>query len=341
MSSTRGGLSHSEAAARLGVSAKALKLYEQRGLITPDRTTKGWRVYGAAELARAAEIVSLRALGLSMARVARVIGGDAGALATALAAQEARLKAEAQKIADTIKRVQALRSDMARGRAPSHGEFGPLVDTRGRYAIAFDLPWPWGGERFELRDIKQLNYITGPLGSGKTRLAKRLAETLPDATYLGLDRSANASATEALLDEDPAFRARVDETLTWLIEHGARRTKALVTLVATLKAQERKIHVIEMVEQDLDQGAQEALIACLRLTKAERRPLFLMTRSSSILDLDAMEDDENIIFCPANHSQPICVAPSSTPADRAVVTTCLAPPNVRARTAGMIAARGV
>lgn len=61
----------------------------------------------------------------------------------------------------------------------------PLGPAR-EVAVAFELPWPWGGEHFELRDMRPLNYIIGPLGSGKTRLAKRLAETLPDAASLGL-----------------------------------------------------------------------------------------------------------------------------------------------------------
>jgi len=39
-----------------------------------------------------------------------------------------------------------------------------------------------------------MNYIIGPLGSGKTRLARRLAETLPDAVFLGLDRLEHGSA---------------------------------------------------------------------------------------------------------------------------------------------------
>jgi DNA-binding transcriptional MerR regulator len=36
-------LNASDAASRLGVSAKALRLYEQRGLIVPVRTAAGWR----------------------------------------------------------------------------------------------------------------------------------------------------------------------------------------------------------------------------------------------------------------------------------------------------------
>ena len=76
MSSSAQFLNPSAAARRLGVSAKALRLYEQHGLLTPSRTAAGWRAYGPAEMTRAAEIVSLRALGLSLAQVARVFRDD-------------------------------------------------------------------------------------------------------------------------------------------------------------------------------------------------------------------------------------------------------------------------
>jgi DNA-binding transcriptional MerR regulator len=73
-------LSPSEAARRLGISTKALRLYEQRGLIAPGRTSAGWRAYGPAEIARATDIVELRALGLSLSEVVRILAGDAQTL---------------------------------------------------------------------------------------------------------------------------------------------------------------------------------------------------------------------------------------------------------------------
>jgi len=82
----------SEAAQRFGVSAKALRLYEQRGLIRPARTAAGWRAYGPKDMARLGDIVALRALGLSMAQMARVLDGDASALEPALAAHQAALE---------------------------------------------------------------------------------------------------------------------------------------------------------------------------------------------------------------------------------------------------------
>ena len=75
MNSSAPFLNASEAASRLGVSAKALRLYEQRGLVIPIRSTAGWRAYGPDEMSRAREIVALRALGFSLAQVARVLGG--------------------------------------------------------------------------------------------------------------------------------------------------------------------------------------------------------------------------------------------------------------------------
>ena len=63
MSASAQFLNPSAAAQRLGVSAKALRLYEQHGLINPRRTAAGWRAYGPEVMARAAEIVTLRTLG--------------------------------------------------------------------------------------------------------------------------------------------------------------------------------------------------------------------------------------------------------------------------------------
>ncbi|WP_342726893.1 MerR family transcriptional regulator [Bradyrhizobium sp. B097] len=333
-------LSPSEAARQLGISAKALRLYEERGLIAPGRTPAGWRAYGAAEMARGAEIVALRALGLSINEVARILSGDAVILDRVLAAHEATLEARMRQSGDSIARVRRLRADLGRGKVPATCDLIGAVRARPAIGVAFDLPWPWGGERFELRDIKLLNYIVGPLGSGKTRLAQRLADVLPDASFVGLDRTADGgAAVRALLDADPAHKARVDASLAALLADGAVDSPALTTLLAALEADSDTILVIDMLEQGLDAASQEAVIAHLRRRGPEARPLFFLTRSNAILDLDAVGDDEAIILCPANHSVPICVAPIPGAVGYEAVATCLASPEVRARTEGMVAWR--
>lgn len=323
-------LNPAEAAQRLGVSAKALRLYEQRGLLAPARTAAGWRSYGPEEMARGAEIVALRTLGLSLAQVARVLQGDAAGLEPALAAHQALLEGRVRQLGGTIEKVRGLRADLARGQAPAAGELARLLQPAKGLGIAFELPWPWGGERFELRDIRPLNYIVGPLGSGKTRLALRLAETIPGAAFLGLDRTASPDAARA-----PA----VAEALSWLEEDGATASEALVALLAGLAAEGPSALVVDLVEQGLDHATQQALIAHLRRRGPGSRPLFMLTRSCVILDLAAVGDDESIILCPANHSPPTLVAPYPGAAGYEAVTTCLATPEVRARTEGVIAWR--
>ena len=339
MTSSAPFLNPSEAASRLGVSVKALRLYEQRGLVAPLRTAVGWRAYGPDQMARAAEIVALRTLGLSLAAVARVLGGDPQGLEPALAAHQAALEERIRGLAATLAKVRGMRADLAQGNAPAAGDLTHLLGTAAGLGVAFDLPRPWGGERFELRDIRALNYIIGPLGSGKTRLAQRLAEALPGAAFLGLDRLVDGAAAHARLGTDPALKSRVDAILARLIEDGAQASDALVALLAGLESGGPAVLVVDMVEQGLDQATQEALIAHLRRRRPSERPLFLLTRSSAILDLTATGTEEAIIFCPANHSPPTSVAPyPGTPGYEAVVT-CLASPAVRARTEGVVAWR--
>ena len=340
MSSSAQFLDPSEAAKRLGVSAKALRLYEQHGLITPIRTAAGWRAYGPEEMVRAAEIVNLRALGLTLRQVARVLGGDAHSLEAVLAAHQATLEGRVSQMVGAVEIIRRLRANLARGQAPTTGELTRVLKPTSGPSVVFDLPWPWGGERFELHDIRSLNYIIGPLGSGKTRLAKRLAEALPEAAFVGVDRLADGGAeARARMEADPALKSRVDHALDLLIEDGGTFSNALLALLAGLASDGPAILVIDMLEQGLDKATQEALISHLRRRGPDARPLFVLTRSNAILDLDAVGADEAIILCPANHSPPTRVAPYPGAPGYEAVATCLASPEVRARTEGVIAWR--
>ena len=149
---------------------------------------------------RGGEIVTLRALGLSLAQVAGVLEGkgESEGLEPALAAHQAVLEGRARQLAGTIQRVRGMRANLGRGRTPTVEELACLQDSATEFTIEFELPWPWGGERFKLRNIRPLNCIVGPLGSGKTRLALRLAEVLPSANFrFRVGRRVRGDATPA------------------------------------------------------------------------------------------------------------------------------------------------
>ena len=136
----------------------------------------------------------------------------------------------------------------------------------------------------------------------------------------------------------PSSRASIGR-LAWLIEDGCTVSDALIALLAGLESEGPSILVIDMLEEGLDRATQEALIANLRRRGPGARPLFFLTRSSAILDLDCVGANEAIIFCPANHGVPLHVAPRSGTPGYEALASCLAPPEVRARTAGVVAWR--
>lgn len=340
MNSTAQLLNPSEAAKQLGVSTKALRLYEERGLLKPLRSAAGWRAYGPGEMARAVEIVELRALGLSLAEVARVLGGDARLLGRALAAHEAALESRARQIHDTVHRIRKLRAELDRGTMSVASVASGVRQAGNQISVTIDLPWPWGGERFEIRELHQLTFMTGPLGSGKTRLAMRMADVIPGAVFVGLDRLENgAAAAKAMLAEQPKLEARVRHSMAEIAEAGGNESNALLALLTALETDGPAVLVVDMLEDGLDAPTQEALICVLRRRALVSRPLIALTRSTSILDVDLVGPDEAIILCPANHSPPMIVAPFRGAPGYEALATCLAAPTVRARTEGVIAVR--
>ncbi|MDA2812529.1 MerR family transcriptional regulator [Nocardiopsis sp. RSe5-2] len=72
----------SELAARTGVSARALRHYEERGVLVPGRDPNGYRVYAESDVVRVLQIKTMIDAGLPTSTVRRYIdcarSGDHG-----------------------------------------------------------------------------------------------------------------------------------------------------------------------------------------------------------------------------------------------------------------------
>jgi DNA-binding transcriptional MerR regulator len=69
----RGVFGMSVAAELVGLDPQSLRLYERKGLITPDRTAGGTRRYSPDDLERLRRIKDLLAAGLNLAGIAMVL----------------------------------------------------------------------------------------------------------------------------------------------------------------------------------------------------------------------------------------------------------------------------
>ncbi|HXZ67877.1 MAG TPA: MerR family transcriptional regulator [Alphaproteobacteria bacterium] len=120
-------LSAAEAAKALGVSTRALRLYEQKGLVKPLRTESGWRAYGADALTRLHQIIALKHMGLELSTIARLLRGALSSLDSVLALQEQNLTARQAETHRALDLVRRARSRLSSGEALSVDDLTTLT----------------------------------------------------------------------------------------------------------------------------------------------------------------------------------------------------------------------
>jgi DNA-binding transcriptional MerR regulator len=108
------GMRIGELAERAGVSPRALRHYEELGLLPARRAANGYRAYGAADVAAVAEIRSLVELGLSLEETRPFVeclraGHPSGAsCADSIAVYQAKLA----EVDASLARLQAIRAEL-------------------------------------------------------------------------------------------------------------------------------------------------------------------------------------------------------------------------------------
>ncbi len=124
--SGRGVYSISVAAELTGIGQQTLRLYERRGLLTPERTAGGTRRYSDEDLARLQRIIELVGSGINVAGVGEILG---------LEARNARLESANNRLESDNDRLRSdnsqLKSANAQLSAATRAD-GPANGTRNR-----------------------------------------------------------------------------------------------------------------------------------------------------------------------------------------------------------------
>ena len=200
-------LSPSETAKRLGTTVKALRLYERHGLVAPLRSAAGWRAYGPEQIARLHQVLALKRLGLSLARIAQLMSGALAQLDDVLAVQEQALNRESGRLSHALDLVRAARAKLAAGERLSVDDLTQLTTETTMTAKATP---------------EELKAIFDPI-SAKYFPPEEAAEL----TKRKFDQDAVSHAWETLIAEAKTLMAKGDPTSAAAIGV-ARRWHALV-----------------------------------------------------------------------------------------------------------------
>lgn len=98
-----------ELADRTGVSVRALRYYEEKGVLNPDRTHSGYRIFADSDVSTVAHIQTLLAAGLGMDLIGQILGCLSGESLLLEDCRE-RLEAERRRMTDDIDRLVRTRS---------------------------------------------------------------------------------------------------------------------------------------------------------------------------------------------------------------------------------------
>lgn len=136
-----GGYTVARAAALVGVSVRTLHHWDEIGLLVPgERSSAGYRLYSAADLARAQQVLVYRELDFPLADIARLLDDPEVDELGHLERQEALLEGRISRLAGTVSAVRRLKEAKAMGgdvspqqRAEIFGvEWNPEYDAEAR-----------------------------------------------------------------------------------------------------------------------------------------------------------------------------------------------------------------
>lgn len=98
-----------------GVSERAIRLYEQHGLLRPNRTESGRRVFSEADMRRLLNVVALRAVGCSLKEIVGLAHQDSIDVGRILALWIESIEAQQDRLAEMRRQLESALETIGRG----------------------------------------------------------------------------------------------------------------------------------------------------------------------------------------------------------------------------------
>lgn len=214
-----------EVARRTGLSLRALRFYEARGLVAPLRSAGGRRIYGSGELARLTAVIALKRTGFSLAQITAMLGHRPVDLGRLVAAQLHALAAREAEIAEARALLTTVQSRIDRGEPIDVATLCSLIRT-GDTTMPDPENWQKVTDRY-LDDQAKADFA-----AAQPQLPADFDQAAYAARWADL-----AARIEAALPMDPASaqaRAFHDEWTALLAPFAALSTPAMMQGVGTM-----------------------------------------------------------------------------------------------------------
>lgn len=129
-----------EMSRRVGLSARTIKYYEERGLLCPTRSESRYRLYSEADVERLERIRELRGFGLSVATIEEILRhphqrNDHGAPHLPLAAAEQVYETLCEQRCALLARIEKGRHELAQAEAVARELENDLGYLRGQLEV--------------------------------------------------------------------------------------------------------------------------------------------------------------------------------------------------------------
>ncbi|PUB26166.1 protein phosphatase [Promicromonospora sp. AC04] len=229
-------LSIGEFARASGLTPKALRLYDDLGLLRPDRVDPftGYRWYVSAQLDRARLVAQLRLIGMPLARIREVASAPSGMAADAVQAYWRQVEADTASrraiVSELLVRLRTKESTMERTGTTLAASAAARMGIGGRSSMndaclvrpgLIAVADGFGDD--QVASIALHTFAQGVSGAGVSDAGLAVAvEQAAEAARVRAERAdhAGTTLTAVLLDGDQGRVVHIGDTRAWLVRDG-------------------------------------------------------------------------------------------------------------------------